>query len=68
MAGRGASSARGGGDTKVSIDGGALQNLSVLGDLPISSVKELRLLSAMEASQRFGNDSRGGKVIVVTRK
>ena len=66
--GRGATSVAGGGATHASIDGGSLQTLDVLENLPAASIKEMRLLSASDASQRFGHDSRGGKVILVTRK
>ena len=52
----------------ISIEGGPIQPLSALKDIPAHEVKELRYLSASDAGQRFGTAADAGPVIVVTRR
>jgi hypothetical protein len=56
------------GSTLISVDGGALQSLDGLDQTSAKTVKELRLLSGTEATQRFGTGSYGGAVILITHK
>ena len=52
----------------ISIEGGPIQPITALKDIPAHEVKELRYLSASDAGQRFGTASEAGPVIVVTRR
>lgn len=52
----------------ISIEGGPIQPLAALKDIPAHEVKELRYLSASDAGQRFGTAADAGPVIMVKRK
>lgn len=55
-------------EVKISIEGGPLQQLSMLKEFSARQVKELRYLSASDARERFGTGSDAGPVIVVKRR
>ncbi|MEO7360075.1 MAG: hypothetical protein ABI120_07090 [Gemmatimonadaceae bacterium] len=64
---RGASSIRtpDAGAVHVSVDGGALQAVSILSRMRTGELAEIRFLNASEAAQRFGTASGTGAVLVV---
>jgi len=64
---RGATSFQNPSELVVYVDGSRLGNVSTLRDIPANEVKEIRYLSATEATQRYGTGHASG-AIVVTRK
>jgi hypothetical protein len=57
-----------GGDVSVSVDGGPLSTIDALREVPATTVKEVRYLSANDAAQRFGVRAYSGPVILVTQR
>jgi len=57
-----------GGDVSVSVDGGPLNTIDALRNVPATTVKEIRYLSANDAAQRFGVRAYSGPVILVTQR
>jgi len=57
-----------GGDVSVSVDGGPLSTLDALRNVPATTVKEIRYLSANDAAQRYGVRAYSGPVILVTQR
>ena len=53
------------GTAHVSVDGGALQAVSVLGRMRPAEIAEIRFLSSSEAAQRFGTVANAGAVLLV---
>ena len=64
---RGTTSFQNPSEVVVYVDGSRLGNTSTLRDIPANEVKEIRYLSATEATQRYGTGHASG-AIVVTRK
>ncbi len=56
------------GSVKVSIDGAPLLGVDQLHNVQTSSIKEIRYLSASDASQRFGTAANAGAVILIKSK
>lgn len=52
---------------KVVVDGVPRGEIDVLNQLPSMTVREIRYLSAADASIRFGTDYDGGAILVLTR-
>ena len=57
-----------GGDVSVSVDGGPLSTVDALRNVPATTVKEIRYLSANDAAQRYGVRANSGPVILVTQR
>jgi hypothetical protein len=57
-----------GGDISVSVDGGPLNTTDALRNIPATTVKEIRYLSANDAAQRYGVRANSGPVILVTQR
>ena len=57
-----------GGDVSVSLDGGPLSTTDALRNIPATTVKEVRYLSANDAAQRYGVRAYSGPVILVTQR
>ncbi len=57
-----------GGDVSVSVDGGPLSTTDALRNIPATTVKEVRYLSANDAAQRYGVRAYSGPVILVTQR
>jgi hypothetical protein len=53
------------GSTKVSVDGGPLVGIEILGRIQPSEIAEVRWLSASDAAQRFGINAASGAVIIL---
>ena len=65
---RGATSFAGGvPDVVVYVDGARVGHREVLRQLPTTHIKEMRHLSATEATQKWGTDHSGGVIEIVTR-
>lgn len=58
----------GAGRVQVSLDGGPLQDVSILGRMRPSEIQEIRFLSAADATQRFGTNSNAGPAMIVTTR
>jgi hypothetical protein len=57
-----------GGDISVSVDGGPLNTTDAPHNIPATTVKEIRYLSANDAAQRYGVRANSGPVILVTQR
>lgn len=53
------------GSVHVSVDGGALQTVSILSRMRPTEISEIRYLSSSEAAQRFGTVAGAGSVLLV---
>lgn len=53
------------GSTRVSVDGGPLVGVEILGRIRPGEVAEVRWLSATDAAQRFGLNAASGAVVMV---
>ena len=56
------------GAVQVSIDGGALQSISVLNSMRVEQVAEIRYFSSSESAQKYGTSANSGPVLALKRR
>lgn len=64
---RGNTSLMGPQDVRIMVDGSTINDLADLLHIPVQTIHEIRVLSAVDATTYFGTNSESGAVLIVTR-